>query len=273
MDIKPLEKKDLDHLSAMQPDGWSDIKPAIRFYLSKAFCHVIKSGKAGDIMGIGAGIAFGSTAWLAHIIVAKEHRGKGIARGIVDHLIKKLIALGCGSISLIATPMGFPVYERSGFKTQTDYVFYKREGSLKDQNALEDGGSYPEQIIPYSPRFQNQVYALDKAISGENRQSILEEKLHTSVLYQENKKITGLFVPDLGEGMIIALNTEAGIALMKRKYADAHKAVLPMDNQAGAEFLRKNGFSETERAARMIWGKPLLWQPDKIYSRIAGKLG
>ena len=74
--------------------------------------------------------------------------------------------------------------------------------------------------------------------------------------------------------MIIAENSRAGTALLRKKYAVVDdKAVLPVDNKAGIEFFMENGFTETLRAVRMIWGKPFVWQPDKIYSRIAGKLG
>lgn len=266
MNIEPLTKKDLNHLASLQPEGWPDIKPGLQFYLDNDFCHVIKIGRQNKIMGIGAGIVFEKTAWLAHIIVDKEFRGKGLAHGIVTHLLKKLISLQCKTISLIATDLGYPVYERSGFKKQTDYVFFKRESPSV---TWDD----PDHIISFSSCFQKEVFELDQAISGEDRRPILKGKLESAILYRENNKITGLYLPDLGEGMIIASDNKAGVDLMRKKYVIGDKAVLPADNRAGIEFLMENGFTETLRAARMIWGKPFAWQPDKIYSRIAGKLG
>ncbi len=266
MNIEPLTKKDLDQLAPLQPQGWPDIKPALRFYLANPFCHAVKISKHDRMMGIGAGIVFGKTAWLAHIIVGPEFRGKGLAHKMVSHLLEKLTALECESVSLIATDLGYPIYEKAGFKKQTDYVFFKKEAPL---------APYPDSshIIAFSPDDQNEVFKLDQSVSGEDRRLILSGKVETAWLYRENHRVAGIYLPDLGEGMIIAENSRAGTALMRKKYSAVGNAVLPVDNGAGIEFLMENGFTETLRAARMIWGKPFVWQPDQIYSRIAGNLG
>jgi len=264
--IEPLEKQDLDHLEPLQPQGWPDIGPSLQFYMASDFCHGIKIGNARRIMGIGAGIVFGRTAWLAHIIVDPEFRGKGLGHKIVAHLLERLIGLQCESISLIATDMGYSIYKRAGFKKQTDYVFFKRETTpANSENS--------KHIISFSSCHQKQVFDLDRTISGETRNPVLTGNLETAVLYREDKQITGIYLPDLGEGMILAETIRAGLALMRKKYAVIDKAVLPVDNRAGVEFLLENGFIETLRAARMIRGKPFSWQPEKIYSRIAGNLG
>ncbi len=266
MNIKPLVKKDLAHLEPLQPEGWQDIKPSLQFYLANDFCHVVKICKQNTMMGLGAGIVFGKTAWLAHIIVGKEFRRQGLAYKIVAHLLERLSSLGCETISLIATDMGYSIYKRSGFKKQTDYVFFKRE---TPPAPCED----PDNIISFSSCYQKEVFKLDQAVSGEDRGRILTGKLKTAALYREDGKTTGVFLPELGEGMVIAEDIRAGIVLMKKKYAAEEKAVLPVENKAGIAFLLENNFIEVSRAARMIWGKPLFWQPDKLYSRIAGNLG
>jgi GNAT superfamily N-acetyltransferase len=266
MNIEPLTKKDLDQIAPLQPQGWPDIKPALQFYLANPFCHAVKISKHDRMMGIGAGIVFGKTAWLAHIIVGPEFRGKGLAHKMVSHLLEKLTALECESVSLIATDLGYPIYEKAGFKKQTDYVFFKKEAPL---------APYPDSphIIAFSPDDQNEVFKLDQSVSGEDRRLIFSGKVETAWLYRENHQVAGIYLPDLGEGMIIAENSRAGTALMRKKYCAVGNAVLPVDNGAGIEFLMENDFTETLRAARMIWGKPFVWQPDKIYSRFAGKLG
>jgi len=196
MNIEPLTKKDLDRLAPLQPQGWPDIKPALQFYLANPFCHAVKIGTPKRVMGIGAGIVFGRTSWLAH--------------KIVSHLLAKLTALQCESVSLIATDVGYPVYEKAGFKKQTDYVFFKREAPLA-QN--EDS----PKIITFSPDYQNEVFKLDQAISGEDRHPIFAGKFESAFLYREKKQIAGIYLPDLREEMIIAENSRrAGTALLKK---------------------------------------------------------
>lgn len=90
---------------------------------------------------------------------------------------------------------------------------------------------------------------------------------------KKNGKISGYYLPELGEGLIVADNREAGIELMKLKYSISNKGTLPVENREGIAFLKENGFVETRRAKRMILGKEFLWHPDKIYNRIAGNLG
>jgi len=83
----------------------------------------------------------------------------------------------------------------------------------------------------------------------------------------------GYYFPQPGEGLIVADTIEAGIALMKFKYSNVDKAVLPADNFAGIDFLKKNGFVEKSRCFRMARGHGLAWYPDKIFSRIGGNFG
>ena len=94
------------------------------------------------------------------------------------------------------------------------------------------------------------------------------------MVYLDEDKVMGYYIPDLKEGMIVADTKEAGIALMKIKYSTTDKAVLPSDNLTGMNFLQQNGFMETERkGVRMILGKDIHWKPSAIYSRIGGNLG
>ena len=102
---------------------------------------------------------------------------------------------------------------------------------------------------------------------------LLNDYLLNTILYVENDKLLGFYVPDLKEGFIFADTTEAGLALMQLKYAMIDKAVLPSENTVGVEFLKKNGFVERRTMTRMILGDGIPWQPEKIFSRIGGNLG
>ena len=72
--------------------------------------------------------------------------------------------------------------------------------------------------------------------------------------------------------MIIADHPDAGIVLMKMKYAAVSKAVLPSENEAGINFLLKSSFQEYSRGTRMYLGKRIQWHPEMLYSRIGGNL-
>jgi hypothetical protein len=115
---------------------------------------------------------------------------------------------------------------------------------------------------------------LDRKITGENRELLLEQFLNNSQVYVENNEGLGYYIPDLKEGLIVADFDYAGIELMKLKYSKINVAGLPSANHAAIEFLLSNGFVDlNKKGTRMIWGKDLNWKPEKIYSRIGGNLG
>lgn len=86
--------------------------------------------------------------------------------------------------------------------------------------------------------------------------------------------VTGFYLPALSEGPVSAMNTEAGVELMRIKYAKADKAVVPAENKTAIAFLQQHGFVGTGlKGRRMIYGKDIPWQPEKYFSRIGGNYG
>lgn len=266
MIVEPIIENDIHYLRELQPDGWPDIIPIFEHYLNIPFCKPIKVVIENKIVGIGTAILLNNSAWLAHIIVNPEFRRKGIGSLIVHHLLGNLKKIGFETISLIATDMGYPIYKKAGFKEQTEYVFFERKEPLKDYYRSKN-------VVQYTNTNIEDIFFLDKIVTGEDRRILLNDKLENSYVYQKNGKLIGYYIPGLGEGLIIADNVEAGIELMRLRYSIINKGVLPIDNIEGIKFLKENGFLETKKAKRMILGKEFSWQPGKVFNRIGGNLG
>jgi GNAT superfamily N-acetyltransferase len=261
-----LKKNDIFYLKDLQPEGWPDIIPAFEFYVEMPFCNPVKINNNDKIAGIGSGNSFGSTAWLSHIITRPEFRKKGIAGAIVNHLHKSLMNSGCETISLIATDYGYPVYKKAGFIIQSEYVFFAR----KDQSW---NFSPSKNIIRYSENYMDDILHLDKKISGEDRSVLFTAKLPDSYIYLTDGRASGFYLPGLGEGLIIADNSEAGINLLNLKCSGFKSCTLPCENTEAIVFLQDHGYIETKRVKRMISGPEFLWHPENIYSRIGGNFG
>jgi N-acetylglutamate synthase-like GNAT family acetyltransferase len=267
MVFQPVTYNDLDEIRNLQPPDWSDIIPDFRFYLETKYCHPIKMETDGRIVGVAASIILGNTAWLAHIIVDINYRRQGIGYALVQELINSQENRSVKSFSLIATELGQPVYAKAGFKVAAEYVFLKRENPWPDQTVAS-------QVVPFLEAYRSGIYELDREISGENRIVLLKDCLQNSMVYIRNKDVLGFYLPDLKEGLIYADTGEAGLELMKVKFAKIDKAALPSDNMTGISFLKQNGFGITEKkGTRMFLGNEINWQPRKIYSRIGGNLG
>jgi GNAT superfamily N-acetyltransferase len=266
MNFETITYYDLDEIRNLQPKDWPDIIPDFQFYILSSFCNPIKTRISGKIVGIGASIVFNNTSWIAHIIVDNDYRNKGIGFQIVNKLLKVLKSDSISTISLIATDLGKPVYIKAGFRDVSEYLFLQRENPWIDSPIKAN-------IITYSERYRKMIYELDKKISGEDRDILLADYLNNSKIYVKNDKVLGYYVPDLKDGLIYADTDEAGLELMKFKYAKIDKAVLPSENIVGLEFLKQNGFILTRKGTRMICGKNLYWKPKKIFSRIGGNFG
>lgn len=267
MKVDPVTWDDLDQISTLRPEGWSDISADFKFYIKTAWCNPIKVESGNKIIAVGASISFGPTAWLAHIIVDKHYRRMGVGSFVVNELLLFLDSQGVQTCSLLATESGRPVYEKAGFRRVTDYVFMRRESPWQ-------GSNISPSIVPAKDHHLQDILQLDKAVSGEDRKLLIEANLIDAMVYTRNNDVCGFYLPQLKEGLIVAEDEEAGLALMNVKYAAVDKAVLPQNNKAGVSFLLNNGFVPTQsKGTRMIRGDALHSSFSKMYSRIGGNLG
>jgi GNAT superfamily N-acetyltransferase len=267
MDFGTLTYQDLERIRHLQPEDWPDIMPHFDFYANSPFCFPIRAEIDGRIVGIGASVHFDHTAWLAHIIVDDHFRNRGIGYQIVCELLAEVKKDAIETCSLVATSFGQPVYKKAGFRVVSEYSFMTRAMPWTVQPASD-------KVFSFREEYRLMIYAIDKQVSGENRERLLSCYVDSSMVYLDDGKVMGYYIPGLNEGMIVANTKEAGTALMKIKYSTTDNAVLPSDNHTGMNFLQQNGFIQTERkGVRMILGKDIHWQPSAVYSRIGGNLG
>nr|WP_321486086.1 GNAT family N-acetyltransferase [uncultured Draconibacterium sp.] len=267
MQIEKVTYKDLYQIKKLQPEGWPDISVDFIRYINYDFCEPIKVCIENDIVGVGCSIMFKDTAWIAHIIVDSNYRNRGIGYQIVDFLVKSINENKISSISLIATSLGEPVYEKAGFRFVSDYVYLNRTSEWKNKEISRN-------ITLCSSEFYSQLIKLDNKLTGEKRENLLEKHLDNCIIFIDNKIIKGYYLPFLGEGAIYAQESTVGLELMRIKYSTVDKAVIPSDNEIGIEYLKQNGFFESDtKGKRMILGEVINWNPKCIFSRIGGNYG
>lgn len=267
MKIEKVTYNDLTRIKKLQPEGWPDITIDFVKYLNYSFCEPIKLIVDDVIVGIGCSIMFENSAWLAHIIVHPDYRNKGFAFYIVNHLIQSLRKNNFATISLIATSLGEPVYKKAGFRFVSDYKYLYRETAWINKNISNN-------IVLYSSDYYNQIIELDKEITGEYRDTIIQKNLDHCLMYVDNATVKGYYLPFLGEGAIYAYNDSVGLELIKLKYSIVDTAVIPSENKVALDFLKQSGFIESNTTGtRMIFGDDIDWKPMCFFSRIGGNLG
>lgn len=215
---------------------------------------------------MGTAIIYGNTAWLAHIIVHKEHRNAGIGTTLTHALIELIHKTPCRTILLIATALGEPVYTKAGFEIDTQYTFL-------DDGTLPPPSGRANEIKMFDKRYESDLLKLDYRVSGEHREKLFRSHWDAIKICVENGTLKGFYIPTLGEGLIIAEDPGTGFELMKLKYSTSKMFCIPVNNERGINFLTTNGYKEYRKATRMILGKKISWNSGKIYSRIGGNLG
>ncbi len=267
MQVLPFEANDMESLIELQPEGWDNIKIPFQYYLThRQFCTPLKFVLDKRIAGTGTCIFHKDVAWLAHIIVHRDFRNRGFGTFITKTLVNRVRLYPYKTISLIATDLGEPVYKKTGFETDTEYYFLKNENQLIHDMESTD-------ILRFEPRFLNEILELDKMVSGEDRSMRLLEYKNDFVVFCPHGTVEGFFLPSLGDGLIVATNTEAGIELMKHRNKTKNIATLPVDNNVAVEFLLQNNFKHYRTAKRMTLGHKRKWIPQMLFNRVSGQIG
>jgi GNAT superfamily N-acetyltransferase len=271
--IRQLLESEIPQLQNISPEEWHlDIPRLFSFHYGHSYFYPVAAEVDGKIAGCGICIIHGSIGWLGTIIVLPEYRRQGIGQAITKNLIEYCRSKGCTSQILTASEMGEPIYQRLGFKIQANYVFYRRESIVPIRHISNVREIRQEDFLP--------VKDLDKEVTGEDRFQFIERFLASGWIYSEdtsigvNGGITGFYLPDLGGGLIIARNADAGLDLMKlRLNRGKTTAVIPASNTVAREFLTSEGFREFQTSPRMILGNPVHWQPAMMYNRATGYCG
>jgi len=256
----------LDSIRHLQPPGWSDITAFFEFYARRDFCRPIMVLDGTDVIGVGNATSNGATGWLAHIIVDRDYRGMGIGSLLTGHLIDHLHSGGCKTILLIATGAGKRLYERFGFETVDEYLRFDDVTVLRD---ARNGN-----VRRYRKDDFETLMALDREVSGEDRSSMLAHFLEEARVYAPGSAVEGFFLTALDEGMIVAANDEAGLALLEIKHNRRKgKTVIPAENRTAARYLSSMGCGTVSRIPRMMLGEGFPWKPELIFSRAGGFYG
>ena len=267
--IRDLERDDVAVLNALKPATWGDISAIHEHYLTVKNCHsvaVVDDG--GAVAGIGTGISFSGTGWLAHIIVSKDRQRRGLGTMIVEDRLRFLRErMGCDTITLTATDDGYPVYKKVGFSDESMYRVM-----VKPQNYAFDDAE-DDRIVRIGDAHIEDVLRIDRIASGEDRSGLLRPVLKNGYAFVARGSAEGFYLPSFGDGGVSAITEVAGITLLGKRLREDKAIYIPTENGAAYGFLLSRGFSEARQIHRMILGTPFAREPRNCYSRFGGFAG
>jgi N-acetylglutamate synthase-like GNAT family acetyltransferase len=265
--ILPLERVFINDLRDFPPQEWNfDIVKFMNTYYGNQYFHTIIAKIKNEIVGVGSIFLTGKSSWLGNIIVRPDHRRNRIGHKITQYLIDYALSLQCETINLIATEIGQKLYSTLGFNENTKYLFYRGGKTFSSFDNTN--------IKPIQAADLQDIYEIDSSITGDIRQFMLDMYSSNGYVYKINNKITGFYLPDLGSGVIIAYDIDAGLELMRLKHCNEnHESIFPEENTMASDLLLSNNFTEYFSATRMSLGKKYSWKPERIFCRIAGYIG
>jgi GNAT superfamily N-acetyltransferase len=266
--IRPLHRGEINLLKDLPPEDWQiDLPATVSRHFDAFYFHATVATIDEKIVGFGNGILNGSVGWLGNILVLPAYRNRGIGYRLVEYFVHFFNERGCVTQLLVATEFGERLYRKFNFWISSHYAFFR--------GASMDASHQYDSIRKAEPGEQHQLFDLDQRISGEARLHLIEHLIPSAWVHTENGTIDGMYLPDFGNGWVAADNPTAGLDLLKFKLSQSRSstAVVPIENETALDFLKAAGYTEYERAPRMVLGREATWQPKGIFSRATGHTG
>jgi GNAT superfamily N-acetyltransferase len=253
--------------------GWHDSEGDWRVLHAAALVLGVRASV--ELIGQGALGAYGESGTIAKMIVSPTCQRSGLGRLLLDTLLAEASARSIGTLGLVATPFGQPLYEQRGFARSGDVVVLTGTPYL----AVEHGGlgslSNPEDAI-----------AIDRRWLGCDRSAMLRARWHEAIssamLKGDDGAPTGyaLATPQAGQalvGPVIAQREDEARALVLAIFMAVRGPIridVPGEQIAFREWLRKLGLTEQSVRAEMARGASRLpWQAPQRFALAAQAWG
>ena len=92
-----------------------------------------RNGSVGESCGVAAGFLAGDTGGVYYVATPPQHRNRGSGAAATAYAVNDLFARGARIVTLQASPLGRPVYERLGFRTYDNYARFTFHPANADQ--------------------------------------------------------------------------------------------------------------------------------------------
>ena len=262
--VGPLAAGEIDQAMALVVEaGWNQVAADWRLFLELGTVHAVRTAE-GRVIATAATLPFGGRfAWVSMVLVAGDHRRRGLATRLLRLCIDELNAAGLVSV-LDATPTGREVYRQLGFQDAWGI-------SLLQSGAARQIGAPPAPagvaIRPISAADLPAISAYDASGFGADRGAVLQ-RLHARLpkgawLAERAGRIVGCLLGRDGRraaqlGPLVAESDDIAAALMASAlralegpvYVDIADA-----KTALRAWLESSGFTAQRPWTRMLLGR------------------
>ncbi len=277
--LRPAVPADLDAAIGLRAAaGWSAHEWALRYVLSapEARCVVVED-HVGAPIGMGSGVAYGSLGVVGNMVVAGEHRRRGIGMAILREVLDDLRGRGVRRVELYATADGRPLYERAGFHgiQPGSRVEVPRSTPLGPDAgiAVEQAASADELAAYDAPRFGGDRRSLLAWLIGEADRPMLVARRGDAIAgFAWLRPEDGRLGPFMADAPGVAASLLAA-AFERLRDASVLTFNLPMSNADGRAWLQGLGVAPDPWDGRMALGPEVARRESATYGNVVGALG
>ena len=291
--IRPFRSADLDGaLAANDAVGWSGRRVLFDYYSARDDCALFVAEVNGEIVGTGGATIFPSapsTGWVHGIVVRPGQQRSGLGKRLTEAAIAWLRDRSAGTVLLLATDAGRPVYERLGFVAGERYGSFawpttfpaplstdagppdtrSPQSSSAGATSLDAGAPAGVVTRPLQAADLPAAYGLDSAATGQDRRGFIEAFAPSGWVATRSDDVVGFHLAcPWGGGPTIARDGATGLALLRLAAAvrrTPRSLGLPEANKAAVQYLNSLGITAERYVTRMWLGAPPRWRADMIF--------
>lgn len=208
-------------------------------------------------------------AWVGVVITHPDYRGQGLAKRLMAAAMDDLYERGVGCIMLDASLLGYPLYQKLGFRD-----LYRVETWQRDPTALSDARLSPT-VRPIEAADLPEVIALDGDHFGFERPQVIEK------LWQDGHGLVDCASGSI-DGYLLLSKTGQRIGPWYHRHADGAENMLtavlaryghevvriqpPADHPIAIPLLKQYGFTPVRHTTRMVYGGDPPGQMERQYA-------
>jgi GNAT superfamily N-acetyltransferase len=277
-ELRDATEADVPAVVAMRDEvGWRSHPWAVRAVLRAPRGRLVAITHAGAIVAVGSGIAYGALGVVGNMIVAADHRRRGLGSTILRTVIDFLHASGSTRLELYATSEGRPLYAQHGFTPI--------EPAAHVQLPILAAVASPTVRQPRNPVELEAIAAFDGPRFGGDRRFLIsrmaDDPDRPLLVAHRDGAIAGYAwqrPDDARLGPFVADDPEAAAALVAAAQARVPdpgglSTNLPTTNRPGTAWLEGLGCELDPWDGRMALGPQVPRRDDAIYGSVVGALG
>lgn len=256
--------------------GWNQTGEDWAVFIEHGHAIGCRDG-TGRLVATAAALPYGaSLGWISMVLVAADHRHRGLATALLGDCLRSLADSGRVAV-LDATPAGAPVYRRLGFLSGFGFERWHGDGGART------GASSPAQVVGAAESDRAGIAALDAAACGVPREFLLRALLarpDTRAWLTADR--SGFVIARAGRratqvGPVVARSEQEAIGLIDSAVSAATGRVfadVPQRCTALAAALARRGFTQQRPFVRMASADaPVLVASEGVFALAGPEFG